>query len=78
MTWGIWLVAASLIFSPFWFIPHTFSTSKVRTDLKAFAGWLSGEIDADTGTSWYSWNAQQLEKVHTSETHVFMVIDLLS
>ena len=30
MTWGTWLVSASLIFSPFWFNPLTFSTSKVR------------------------------------------------
>ena len=29
MTWGTWLVSASLIFSPFWFNPLTFSTSKV-------------------------------------------------
>jgi len=30
MTWGTWLVSASLIFSPFWFNPLTFSTTKVR------------------------------------------------
>ncbi|GAX79706.1 hypothetical protein CEUSTIGMA_g7147.t1 [Chlamydomonas eustigma] len=67
MTWGIWLVSASLIFSPFWFNPLTFSITKVRSDLKALAGWLSGEIDPDTNTSWYSWHAQQLEKVRNDQ-----------
>ena len=33
MTWGTWLVSSSLIFSPFWFNPLTFSTSKVSLNL---------------------------------------------
>lgn len=35
MTWGTWLVSASLIAAPFWFNPLSFSLPKVRSDFKA-------------------------------------------
>ena len=35
MTWGTWLVAASLIAAPFWFNPLGFSLPKVREDFRA-------------------------------------------
>ncbi len=25
--------------------------------------WIKGEVDPETGTSWYTWNRKQLEKV---------------
>lgn len=31
LTWGTWLVAGSLLLSPFWFNPMTFSMTKVNT-----------------------------------------------
>jgi len=41
MTWGTWLVAASLIASPFWFNPLTFDLTKVQLDFVAL-----GEVRA--------------------------------
>ena len=63
LTWGTWLVSASLIFSPFWFNPLTFDVAKVKKDYHHFRQWLGGEVDPSTGTSWQSWNSRQLEKV---------------
>ncbi|KAG1671275.1 hypothetical protein FOA52_010846 [Chlamydomonas sp. UWO 241] len=63
ITWGVWLVAASLIFAPFWFNPNGFSTSKVKKDYSAWKQWMKGEVDPITGTSWSTWNRKQLEKV---------------
>ncbi|KAG1671279.1 hypothetical protein FOA52_010850 [Chlamydomonas sp. UWO 241] len=63
MTWGIWLVAFSLILSPFWFNPNAFELSKVAVDFKALGEWLAGEVSPVTGSSWHTWNRKQLEKV---------------
>ncbi|GAX79705.1 hypothetical protein CEUSTIGMA_g7146.t1 [Chlamydomonas eustigma] len=62
-TWGTWLVSASLIFSPFWFNPLTFSITKTKKDYEAWKQWIRGEVDPGTGTSWYTWNKKQLEKI---------------
>ena len=155
LTWGTWLVSASLIFAPFWFNPMTFSITKVRAcvcacvcvcvfvtvfvcacahamslvsrcvglppcappaplavpptllspstppahshtlrssthsrflshphtdalkphllptqvkrDFRAWAGWLRGEVDPDTGTTWHSWHRKMLEKLNVDE-----------
>lgn len=56
MTWGAWLVATSLIFSPFWFNPMTFDTAKVSRDLAAWRAWLGGQADVSTGMTWHAWN----------------------
>lgn len=42
------------------FNPMTFSTAKVKRDLRAFGRWLGGEVDPDTGLTWHQWNAKQL------------------
>lgn len=63
LTWGTWLAAASLLFGPFWFNPLTFSTSKVKRDLRAFARWLGGEVDPETKLTWHAWNSKQLARV---------------
>ncbi|GIL73021.1 hypothetical protein Vretifemale_3258, partial [Volvox reticuliferus] len=63
VTWGTWLVAVALLFSPFWFNPMAFTREKVSRDWSAWLGWMRGEVDPATGNNWHSWNRQQLEKV---------------
>ncbi|KAJ9527498.1 hypothetical protein QJQ45_025772 [Haematococcus lacustris] len=69
LTWGTFLVAASLIFSPFWFNPMTFSVTKVKRDFGCWAAWLRGEVDPGTGTSWHTWNRKQLSRLRNDRGH---------
>lgn len=55
-TWGTWLVALSLLLSPFWFSPLSFSTAKVSQDWIAFRAFLAGEVDPSIGVNWSTWN----------------------
>ncbi|GLI69025.1 hypothetical protein VaNZ11_013564, partial [Volvox africanus] len=56
VTWGTWLVAVALLFSPFWFNPMAFTREKVSRDWSAWLGWMRGEVDSATGNNWHSWN----------------------
>ena len=49
MTWGTWLVAASLIASPFWFNPLTFDLTKVQLDFVAL-GEVCVHVEDSGGT----------------------------
>lgn len=51
-TWGTWLVAVSLTFSPLWFNPATFRIDTVRSDFEAWRRWMMGSTDKGTGQSW--------------------------
>lgn len=51
-TWGTWLVATALTFSPFWFNPATFRTDVVQRDFAAWRNWLAGSRDPETKGSW--------------------------
>lgn len=51
-TWGTWLVAISLTFSPLWFNPATFRVDTVRQDFEAWRLWMMGSTDKGTGQSW--------------------------
>jgi hypothetical protein len=70
LTWGIWLAVISLTFSPFWFNPLTFSTPKVKRDIRGFSSWLRGQPDPDTGLTWHALNTKALKKVSGS-AHCF-------
>ncbi|KAG2442546.1 hypothetical protein HXX76_002632 [Chlamydomonas incerta] len=63
VTWGTWLVCVSLLGSPLWFNPMGFKSDKAARDWAVWRGWMRGEADAATGTSWYTWHRKQLEKV---------------
>ncbi|GLC51113.1 hypothetical protein PLESTB_000467200 [Pleodorina starrii] len=56
VTWGTWLVAVALLFSPFWFNPMAFQRDKVSRDWAVFRGWMRGEVDSSTGNNWHTWN----------------------
>jgi 1,3-beta-glucan synthase component len=51
-TWGTWLVAIALSFSPFWFNPATFRVDSVIADFAAWRLWLMGSPDPSTKNSW--------------------------
>lgn len=55
-TWGIWLVAASLVFAPCWFNPLMFNLDEVQANWRAWQAWLRGEVDPDLKKSWSAWN----------------------
>lgn len=67
MTWGVWLVSASLIFAPFWFNPMVFSTTKVKRDFFTWTAWLNGEVDPETGTSWHQWHRKMMAKIRNDQ-----------
>ena len=56
MTWGIWLVVASLLASPFWFNPLSFNMRQVQKDWIRWRMWLGGEVNPCIGMSWRTWN----------------------
>ena len=51
-TWGTWLVAISLTFSPLWFNPQTFLTDVAWEDFKQWRDWMTGSIDRAAKASW--------------------------
>lgn len=55
-TWGTWMVAMSLLLSPFWFSPLSFSIGKVTQDWKQFKAFLADEVDPSIGVNWSTWN----------------------
>lgn len=56
LTWGIWLVAASLMVAPIWFNPLTFNMDNVAKDWVQWRQWLQGEKDPEVQSSWSNWN----------------------
>lgn len=56
LTWGIWLVAASLMVAPIWFNPLTFNMDNVAKDWVQWKQWLQGEKDPEVQSSWSTWN----------------------
>eukprot|EP00892_Ulva_mutabilis_P001698 jgi/Ulvmu1/11529/UM078_0018.1 len=66
-TWGTWLVAVSLTFSPLWFNPATFRVVTVRTDFDAWRRWMMGSTDSGTGQSWTLFHQSQMEKARNIE-----------
>ena len=81
MTWGTWLVAASLIAAPFWFNPLGFSLPKVRSDFKALN---------EVGGYWTEWTdgglslrlipVHDLIRFHVSltQTSVYLIFTAIS
>lgn len=59
-TWGTWLVAISLTFSPLWFNPATFRVDTVRRDFEVWRRWMMGSTDTGTGQSWCAARAPRL------------------
>lgn len=45
----------------------TFSSAKVKRDLRAFTRWLGGEADPDTGLTWHQWNTKQLVRIRNDK-----------
>ncbi|KAL6745812.1 1,3-beta-glucan synthase component-domain-containing protein [Haematococcus lacustris] len=65
LTWSTWLLAVTLLFSPLWFNPFSFDMGKasISHNYLVWRRWMDGDVDAVTGSNWYTWNSMQLEKV---------------
>ncbi|KDD75094.1 1,3-beta-glucan synthase, partial [Helicosporidium sp. ATCC 50920] len=62
LTWSAWLVAVCLLWAPFWFNPQTFQIERCTDDFEAWVLWMTDVVDAESGTTWFSWNKGQLER----------------
>jgi callose synthase len=43
VTWSLWHVVASSLFSPFWFNPLAFEWSDAKEDVRVWHKWLRGD-----------------------------------
>ncbi|OQR89804.1 callose synthase [Thraustotheca clavata] len=54
LTWSLWLVVFSWMWSPFWFNPLAFEWSDVLEDARLWVKWLRGE-GGNSNQSWLAW-----------------------
>ena len=40
IAWSTWMVAVSILWSPFWFNPQTFQLERVKDDYEAWMLWM--------------------------------------
>ena len=51
-TWSAWLVAASLLWAPFWFNPQSFQLERCKADYETWGCWMHDCKDGQTGSTW--------------------------
>lgn len=54
LTWSLWLTAASLLLSPFWFNPLSFEWNRLQDDYLGWIGWMS-ELGGSAEQCWEAW-----------------------
>ncbi|KFM22655.1 Callose synthase 5 [Auxenochlorella protothecoides] len=67
LTWSTWLVAVCILWSPFWFNPQTFQLERCKDDFEAWILWMTDVIDSEAGSTWYSWNKSNLERIRNEK-----------
>lgn len=59
ITWAGWVIAASWLFSPFWFNPMAFSWEKTVADYHEFKLWMARE-EGSEDNSWLTWWTEEV------------------
>ena len=61
-TWGLWLLALSILFAPWIFNPQSFKFSALQAHFHEFLMWLDGDPGVDKGFgSWRVWHEHTLD-----------------
>ncbi|KAF0698946.1 Aste57867_10468 [Aphanomyces stellatus] len=59
MSYSLWLIAATWVWSPFFFNPSAFDWEKLMTDFGDWQNWL--KTKNDSAESWYGWWSAELD-----------------
>ena len=66
-TWGVWLLAASTLLSPWVFNPQSFEFSAVQANFREFLMWLDDDPGVTKGMgSWRTWHDHAIEFLRRS------------